>query len=627
MTEFDFNECKVVGYVDFFSGNSNAKIEVVGYTDWRNNFTQLKESEIRKMFPPCGKVFAHNFAERFYDTKGTLVCISVIPNEKIGEGYYAFIWNKSGGVYEFGAKVKKLKGYFTANGQYNYTLLEENNLLDVKYDTFVSSGGVIYLIKAYSQERLLSYWKESSLETLTVNGKLFVTDSVKGGEDGKIDITTDEQLQEWFMKNVLKKNWIQIFEEKTFRNVEPLLRDAFASSKGLDALVISSRIKRLTHITKVLSISFEELNGLKTLPWLKDSIEQSVSIHKKAYLEDVEKEKAKELQEIRERYDMEILIEEEQAKKEKQQLTKQIESLNETYQSKLANQERLLQDKKVEVELIQESIEEKQKNITALEESITRLDNRKEEIIEDFSIVKEVLGTGNTNIVPISPVKNIVVEEINYADEAIPLYQAFIKSLENTLKTNRLTHSVATDIGHQIALFKILLVPDVAIAKVIAVASMKCRYSLEYVSATWKSFDDLWKNGLGHIVDECYKKEDVMHFLILQNINLTYLPNYMMPLIDIQRDIISMFPIVNIKFPDNLRIICTVANDDIMPLAENCIKHIGCIDRIIEKDFYGRIIAPENNNIGYLTPKLLKEERESLKNIPNYYRSYLEDEQ
>ena len=88
-----------------------------------------------------------------------------------------------------------------------------------------------------------------------------------------------------------------------------------------------------------------------------------------------------------------------------------------------------------------------------------------------------------------------------------------------------------------------------------------------------------------------------------------------------------MFPIVNIKFPDNLRIICTVANDDIMPLAENCIKHIGCIDRIIEKDFYGRIIAPENNNIGYLTPKLLKEERESLKNIPNYYRSYLEDEQ
>jgi hypothetical protein len=155
---------------------------------------------------------------------------------------------------------------------------------------------------------------------------------------------------------------------------------------------------------------------------------------------------------------------------------------------------------------------------------------------------------------------------------------------------------------------------------------MKCRYSLEYVSATWKSFDDLWQNGLGQMVDECDKNGDVMHFLILQNINLTYLPNYMMPLIDIQRDITSTFPGTNIKFPDNLRIICTLVDDNVMPLAESCIKHIGCIDKTIEKDFYGRIIAPESTNIGYLSPKLLKEEGKTLKNVPNYYKKYLEDE-
>ena len=626
MNEFDYSEYKVVGYVDFFPGNSNAKIDVVGYVDWRNKFTQLKDSEIQKLFPPYGKVFAHNFADKFYDTKGTLVCFSVIPNEKIGEGYYAFIWNKSGGVYEFGARVKKLNGNFTANGQYNYTLLKDNNLLDVEHDTFVTSGEAIYLIKADSQERLISYWKEGSLDTITVNGKLFVTDTAKGGEDGKIDITTDEQLQEWFMKNILKKNWNQIFEEKTFRNVEPLLRDAFASSKGLDGLVISSRIKRLTHITRALTISFEELNELKTLPWLKDSIERSISVYKDAYLEEVEKEKAKELQEIRERYDMEILVEKDRAEQEKHKLSKQIKGLDETYQSKLVEHERILKDKRAEAELIEESVEEKQRDILALEESINRLEKRKKEIIEDFSVVKEILGTGGTTVVDAIQTKSIVVDEIKLADDAIPVYQAFIKSLENTLKTNRLTHSAATDIGHQIALFRILLAPDVAIAKVIAVACMKCRYSLEYVSATWKSFDDLWQNGLGQMVDECYKNEDVMHFLILQNINLTYLPNYMMPLIDIQRDITSTFPGINIKYPDNLRIICTIVNDNVMPLAENCIKHIGCIDKTIEKDFYGRIVAPESTNIGYLTPKLLKEEGKSLKNVPNYYKSYLEDE-
>lgn len=626
MTDFDYNEYKVVGYVDFFPGNPNAKIEVVGYTDWRNNFSRLKDGEIQKLFPPFGKVFAHNFAERYYEYKGRLVCISVIPNEKIGEGYYAFIWNKSGGVYEFGTRVKQLKGEFTANGQYNYSLLKENNLLDVEHDIFVSSGGAVYLIKAGSQDRLISYWNKESLVTITVNGRLFILDTAKGGEDGKIDITTDEQLQEWFIKNVLKKNWTQIFEEKTFRNVEPLLRDAFASSKGLDGLVISSRIKRLTHITRALTLSFEDLNELKTLPWLKDSIEQSISAYKDAFIKEIEKEHAKELQEIREHYDMELLVEKELAEKEKQKLTEQIENLDETYQSKLADLDSRLQDKKAEAELIEDSIEERQRKIASLEESINRLVKRKEEIIEDFSVIKDVLGTVNTANVYDTQVKNIVVEEINYADDAIPVFQVFVKSLENTLKTNRLTHSVATELGHQIALFKTLLVPDVSIAKVIVVASMKCRYSLEYVSATWKSFDDLWQNGLGQIVDECYKREDVMHFLILQNINLTYLPNYMMPLIDIQRGIISMFPRVNIQFPDNLRIICTVANDDLIPLAENCIKHIGCIDRTIEKDFYGRIVAPECTNIGYLTPKILKEEGKSLKNIPNYYMSYLEDE-
>ena len=324
---------------------------------------------------------------------------------------------------------------------------------------------------------------------------------------------------------------------------------------------------------------------------------------------------------------MEILLAKEHAEEEEQRLRKLIRDIDETYQSKLAEQERLLQETKVEAELFEESIAGKRKDFATLEESIKRLEERKEEIIDDFSVVKEVLGAGNNSSASISQAKNVTIEDLDIASDAIPVYQAFIKSLENTLKTNRLTHLMATDIGNQIALYKIMLVPDVAIAKVIAIASMKCRYALEYVSATWKSFDDLWENGLGQMVEECYRNEDIMHFLFLQNINLTYLPNYMMPLIDIQRDIVSMFPGVSKKFPANLRIICTLTNDDVMPLAENCIKHMGCIDRSIEKDFYGRIEIPENTNIGYLTPKVLKEAGKSLKNIPNYYKSYLEDEQ
>ncbi len=625
MAEFDYKNNQVVGYVDFALGTTNAKIEVVGFTDWREGFHRLNDKDIIEMFPPKGKVFAHNFADKYMHTKGTLVCISVKENEKIGDYLDAYIWNKSGGVYEYGSKVKKLKTPFTANGQYNYNILKENNLLEVERDVYVSSGGNIYLIKAGSQERLISYWKENSIETLEIHGKTFVTNSIKSGEDGKIDITTDEQLIEWYIRNVLKKNWGDIFDQKSFRNVEPLLREAFNVSNGLDGLIIGSRIKRLVHINKTVTFSFDMLNELKTLPWIKDSIEQSISEHKAAYLEEVEKEKAKELQDIRERYEMEILVEKEHIDEEKQKLRKEIEDLSEVYKTKEQEQDRRLQDKKAEVELIEESIQAKQKEISVLEESIGRLEKRKDSIIEDFSVVRDVLGS-NRNVNTNSLTTPYTLEEINLSDTPIPAYQAFIKSLENVFKANNIAYLHPSIIGKQLSTYNLLLVPDAAIAKAIIMASKKCYYQIEYVSATWRSFNDLWENGLGYIVNNCYKNENIMHFLILQNINLTYVPNYMMPLIDIQNRIISKLPGTAIAFPKNLRIICTITKDEVMPLSEEYLQCFGCIDKTIAKEHYDSITASGDTTIGYLTPQVLADSKESAKDVPNYFKHYLENE-
>ena len=606
MTDFDYNKYKVVGYVDFTNGNSNsnAKIKVVGYMDWRNNFSYLNEEESANLFSPHGNVFAHNFAEKHYGHKGRLVCISVIPNEKPGDKYDAFIWDKSGVVFEFGKKVKKLNGCFSANGQYNYSLLKENGFLDIDQDTYVSSGGYIYLIKANCQERLISYWRETSINTLAVYGKTFIIDTNKEAEDGRIDITTDEQLIEWYIKNVLKKNWNDIFEQKTFRNVETLIRDAISTSKGLDQTIIESRVKRLSRLNKSFDISIEDLKDLKELPWLHNSIEQSIERNKALYLEEIEKEKAKELKEIRERYDTEILAEKERSEKEKNKFNQQIEDISETYKSKLKEFEKLLHDKHHETELLEESYQAKKKEISALEDVIGRLEERKEEIIKDFSVVKDVLGThrsakSNSQYIAYS------MEELNLADTPFPVYQAYIKSIENTLKANEIPHANSSLIGERLKDYYTLLVPDAAIAKVIIMASMKCCYMVEYVSATWKSFADLWDNGLGCIIEECNKNEGLMHFLILQNINLTYLPNYMMPLIDMQKGVITKFPGTGMSFPQNLRILCTRTSDEVMPLSEDCLQYIGCIDDNFEKEHYGIIIPPENTNLGYLTPQVL----------------------
>ena len=626
MEEFNYNYNKVVGYVDFILGTTNAKIEVVGYTNWSNKFYPLNDKDILKLFPPKGKIFAHNLKEKYHNTEGTLVCISVKKNEKIGDRLDAFIWDKSGGIYEFSSPAVKLKGTFIANGQVNRNILSENHLLGLDHDVFVSSGNLLYLIKAGSQERLIPYWKVTSFDTLIHHGKLFVINSsMREEEDGRIDITSDEQLLEWYLKNILKKNWGQIFDEKTFGNVESLLRDAFSTTKGLDRIIIESRIKRLTHITKSLSISLEELSELKSLPWLKESIERTISNHKQVFLDDIEREKAKELQAIREQHDKDILIEKRRVKKEKLDLERQVEELRGQFKSIQTKNEKIVSNLKEEIQLLENKHQEKKKAISALEESILHIEERKEEIIKDFSIVREVLGTSNHTQLLDSSI-SCHMEEINLAENAIPVYQAFIKSIENTLKANNIPTVQSSVIGQQLIAFNTLLVPDAAIAKAIIMASKRCRFYVQYVSAIWKSFSDLWTNGLGSIVDDCNENEDLMHFLILQNINLTYLPNYLMPLIDIQKGVITKFPGTGTPYPNNLRIFCTITNDEVMPLSKDCIQYIGCIDKSIAKDHYESIVASYDTNIGYLTPQVLADAKDLVKDVPNYYTLYLDND-
>lgn len=90
MNSFDYNNNKIVGYIDIMP-NSNANIDVVGYCDFQSEFHKLSEEETLELFPPKGRVFAHNFANRHYDFRGMLACLSVKPNEKEGEYLDNFI--------------------------------------------------------------------------------------------------------------------------------------------------------------------------------------------------------------------------------------------------------------------------------------------------------------------------------------------------------------------------------------------------------------------------------------------------------------------------------------------------------------------------------------------------------
>ena len=151
------------------------------------------------------------------------------------------------------------------------------------------------------------------------------------------------------------------------------------------------------------------------------------------------------------------------------------------------------------------------------------------------------------------------------------------------------------------------------------------KYITEYVSAKWKSFDDLWNNGLAFIVNQCLEDTATMHFLLLQNINITYLPNILQPIVDLQKGIISRFPATNKKFPNKLRILCTVADEELIPMSESILKNVGCIDRTFKFELTGKMKYAEDDNLGYLTPEELNLEKAKDIETENKYKQYLDE--
>ena len=64
MGNFDFENYDLIGCVDILP-NGNANIEALGYINHCNDFHILTSGERMEMFPPKGRVFAHNFIQRY----------------------------------------------------------------------------------------------------------------------------------------------------------------------------------------------------------------------------------------------------------------------------------------------------------------------------------------------------------------------------------------------------------------------------------------------------------------------------------------------------------------------------------------------------------------------------------
>lgn len=628
MSKFDFDNYKPVGYVDILP-NGNAKIEVVGYVNYHNDYHNLTSKERIEMFPPKGRVFAHNFIQKYGKLDKHLVCLAVMPNEKEGDNLDAYIWDKYGSIYEFGNRIYPIKATINEDGENNFTIFQENDLIETEDDKYVLSGDKVFFIKANSKERLIPYWNASNIDIIeTPFGKKYLTAFQLSEKDGVIDITNDDQLINWFMAKILKKHWAEIMEADSYKSVEQYLFTAFNDMKNLPTNVYKSRLERLRKINANFSMTLEELYDIASIPWVKNVINQTVDAHKQILINDVSDEYKQQLNKIKEEHDMMLEMEKDKYEDAVKQQREHYDSTLQSFADDEAKIIAVLDEKKLEIEILNETIVSKNDEITKIDELVNKANKRKDCLISDFAIIKDVLGLGSqTDTIQvqstIAGTRNVLnIQTINMVDSECMMFEAFGKSLEEMLKINKLPHQNASTIAETLAVYKILIVPDAAYAMSIIHATQKCYYAIEYVNVSWKSFENLWKEGLCNMTEHCKQESGIMHYLVLQNINLTYLPNFIQPLLDIQMGITNYLPSGE-EYPENLRILCTITNEEVIPLSGQCVRYIGCIEKPSKEIFVGKFKAQYDARYGYLSPSKLAEK--ALANPSNFYKMYINE--
>ena len=204
----------------------------------------------------------------------------------------------------------------------------------------------------------------------------------------------------------------------------------------------------------------------------------------------------------------------------------------------------------------------------------------------------------------------------------------FEKRLAFFLVENNRSPDISKKILGYLVHYKCILVPDNRIILSILKATGKCKFNIQYVNPDWQSFAHVWANGLNAIVNCAFEEKDVMHYYIIQNSNMSYLPCYLQPIIDMCIGMRKYFPHTRTSFPDNLRVLLTITSEEGLPLAKQSLKNIGCLtckDYTLDVNNENAISSKKPDIAGYISKSKLSEMAYT-QIIDSDYLSYIKED-
>lgn len=631
-SDFEAENTCLVGYVNFLP--RNARIDVLGYKDGQT-IHGFSTEDAKRYFPPDGDVFAYDFERDYKPENCRFISFYVKDSYNLSKDKTKYIIDYKRNIdVNIGEKLRVLPKIPTDDGEYNYTIFENHGTFKSSSQLFIRAGERVFHYypdqKKEKDLRLLDWWYVSNVDMLSCHGHKIVVNAGGGRPyDGKIDLTTDEQLITWFFNNVVEPKWDIIWEGGKFHDISSTLREAFAGKKNLPSTIIESRISRLITFSKTFNLESDQVKLIANSPWLRKSIEKTINENKASFFREYASEMSAEIDDLEKKHREEIKQKKEQLQREYNQLSAEHQEKIKKIDQKYAEYETKIKDALSELETLQKELLLKQSETERINALLKDAIERKEAIVKDFAVVKDVLGINTLR--PDTSTRSTTsekctVESIDLCTVAMPKYKKFNKAIENNLKHNSIKGIKPSVISGLLANYNVVLVPHSSLINIILYATGKCRYIIEPVEVGWKAFDDLWQNGLSEIVSMSFESPDMMHYLILQNINMSYLPTYMQPLINMQNGMSDFFPHTQIPFPRNLKVLCTITDEEVLPLSKQCLSHIGCIDKNSLEEM-GNKISPFMDEIyGYLTPAQLHD-ASTTEDFPaeNSYLTYLNE--
>jgi hypothetical protein len=494
---------KAIGRIADPKGENSCRIEVLSFK--KNDVNITDRVEIRATFPPQGFVFAPNFFDNFDLDINSIIeftTSSFAPTSK-GDHHDAVLMDPKKPVKPAGVRVFHLPPSVLFNDhsfnqpQLKTFIKEELSHFYIRVNNFLYGP-----FKSTNHEVIpkqgMQVNKYNLVKEYNVDGNTYILfepiDLV-----APIDCMTQTQLADFFKKQIRNLEWTpDINQLKKVLEAQPL--------QDLDQF----RMQRLVANLDAFSLTLDEINSLLSLsPEFKTFYQSAL---------------AKANDEIKKEMVTPFLEEKNKLQQSVNSLTTNINKLKKEEDTSAAKLEKLQKD-------------------------VAFMSSEKERLINDIR-THAIINSNNT-----SSSKLFTYEEQVFSNqtEDYANLDEYINLVNNSIQTNENGKSrYAHKIINQFKAYKCFLCNEVQIIIQLARLSNNCRVLIQQVEPDWLKFESLYKNGLEYIWKVAHNNPQILHFFILEDLNLASIECYGRPLLDMVNGIRHKLPATDLPWPCNL---------------------------------------------------------------------------